>query len=235
MVAPLRAVTHGRGGRITARRDQGTICVVLGSNALAPLRERNFRLLWFGQGVSAVGDSLVTIALAFATLSVAHSATALGLVLAASTIANVVALPLGGVWSDRLPRQLVMLTSDGVRAAVHAVMAVLLITGHAQLWQLVAQAIVYSLASGFFSPAAGALVPQTVSAQHLQQANALMGLTRSITQVGGPAVAGVLVAVFGPGWVFAIDAATFVVSAISLSLLRVPRLSGSARSSFLRG
>jgi len=207
---------------------------VFGSEALAPLRERNFRLLWFGQAVSALGDSLVTIALVFATLSVAHSASALGLVLAVSTVAQVVALPLGGVWSDRLPRQLVMLTSDGVRAAVQAVMAVLLITGHAQLWQLVVQAAFYSLAGGFFLPASGGLVPQTVSAQQLQRANALMGLSRSITQVGGPAVAGVLVAVFGPGWVFAIDAATFVVSAISLSLLRVPRLSGSARSSFLR-
>lgn len=204
------------------------------SNALAPLRERNFRLLWFGQAVSAVGDSLVTIALAFATLSVAHSASALGMVLAVSTVARVVALPLGGVWADRLPRQLVMLTSDGVRATVHAVMAVLLITGHAQLWELVVQAVFYSLADGFFLPASGGLVPQTVSAQHLQQANALMGLSRSVTQVGGPAVAGVLVAVFGPGWVFAIDAATFVVSAISLALLRVPRVSGSARASFWR-
>jgi MFS family permease len=204
------------------------------SGALAPLKERNFRLLWFGQAVSAVGDSLVTIALAFATLSVAHSATALGVVLAASTVSQVVALPLGGVWSDRLPRQLVMLTSDGVRAAVHAVMAVLLITGHAQLWELVVQAVLYSFAGGFFLPASGGLVPQTVSAQHLQQANALMGLSRSITQVGGPAVAGVLVAVFGPGWVFAIDAATFVISAISLALLRVPRISGAARASFLR-
>jgi MFS family permease len=207
---------------------------VFGSEALAPLRERNFRLLWIGQAVSAVGDSLVTIALAFATLSVAHSASALGLVLAASTIAQVVALPLGGVWADRLPRQLVMLTSDGIRAAVHTITAVLLITGHAQLWQLVVQAVLYSLAGGFFLPASGGLVPQTVSPQHLQQANALMGLSRSITQVGGPAVAGVLVAVFGPGWVFAIDAATFVVSAVSLSMLRVPRISGSARSSFWR-
>ena len=159
-----------------------------------------------------MGDSLVTIALAFATLSVAHSASAFGLVLAVSTVAQMVALPLGGVWSDRLPRQLVMLTSDGVRAAVHSVMAVLLITGHAQLWQLVVQAVLYGFAGGFFMPAAGGLVPQTVSAQRLQQANALMGLSRSITQVGGPAVAGVLVAVFGPGWVFAIDAATFVPS-----------------------
>lgn len=205
---------------------------MFGSEALAPLRERNFRLLWFGQAVSAIGDSLVTIALVFATLSVARSASALGLVLAASTVAQMVALPVGGVWSDRLPRQLVMLTSDGVRAAVHGVMAVLLITGHAQLWQLVIQAVLYSLAGGFFLPASGGLVPQTVSPQHLQQANALMGLSRSVTQVGGPAAAGVLVAVFGPGWVFAIDATTFVVSAISLALLRVPRIAGSTRSSF---
>ena len=208
--------------------------MMFGSAALAPLKERNFRLLWFGQAISAIGDSLVTIALAFATLSVAHSASALGLVLAVSTVARVVALPIGGVWSDRLPRQLVMLTSDGLRAAVHGAMAVLLITGHAQLWQLVVQAVLYSLAAGFFLPAAGGLVPQTVSAQQLQRANALMGLSRSITEVGGPAAAGVLVAVFGPGWVFAIDAATFVVSAVSLALIRVPRVSGSARSSFWR-
>ncbi len=209
LIAPLRPVTNSQGQRIIGLCAQGTIRVVFESGALAPLGERNFRLLWFGQAVSAVGDSLVTIALAFATLSVAHSATALGVVLAASTIAQMVALPVGGVWSDRLPRQLVMLTSDGVRAAVHALMAVLLITGHAQLWQLIVQAVLYSFAGGFFLPAAGGLVPQTVGAQHLQQANALMGLSRSITQVGGPAVAGVLVAVFGPGWVFGIDAATF--------------------------
>jgi MFS family permease len=207
---------------------------VFGSEALAPLRERNFRLLWTGQAVSAAGDSLVLVALAFATLSIAHTASALGAVLAASTFANVIALPLGGVWSDRLPRQLVMLTSDGVRAAVLGVMAVLLITGHAQLWQLVVQAVLYSFAEGFFTPASGALVPQTVSAPHLQQANALMGLSRSATQVGGPAIAGVLVAVLGPGWVFGIDAVTFVVSAISLALLRVPRVAGSVRSSFWR-
>jgi MFS family permease len=205
---------------------------VFATSALEPLKERNFRLLWAGQAISAIGDSLVTIALAFATLSVAHSASALGLVLAASTVARVVSLPIGGVWSDRLPRQLVMLTSDGVRAAVHGVMAVLLITGQAQLWQLVLQAVLYSFAAGFFTPASRALVPQTVSAERLQQANALMGLSRSLTQVAGPAVAGVLVAVVGPGWVFAIDAMSFIVSAISLAFIDAPRVGGAAGSSF---
>ena len=200
--------------------------------ALSPLIERNFRWLWIGQAVSAIGDSLTPVALVFATLSVAHTASALGLVLAASTLAQVVALPIGGVWSDRLPRQLVMLTSDGVRAAVQGILAALLFTGSARLWQLVATSVVFSFAGGFFTPASGALVPQTVTTQHLQQANALMGLSRSIASVGGPALAGVLVAVFGPGWVFAIDAASFVVSAGSLALLRVPPIIGNARASF---
>jgi MFS family permease len=200
--------------------------------ALAPFRERNFRLLWFGQAVSAVGDALVPVALAFATLAVAHSASALGLVLAVSTVGSLIALPAGGVWSDRLPRQLVMLTSDGVRAAAHGVMAVLLISGHAQLWQLVVQALVYSFAGGFFLPASSALVPQTVSAPRLQQANALMGLSRSMTQVVAPAVAGVLVAAFGPGWVFGIDAVTFVVSAVSLAMLDVAPVPGAHQSKF---
>ena len=200
--------------------------------SLSPLTERNFRFLWIGQAVSAVGDSVTLIALAFATLAVSPSAGSLGLVLSLATVARVVALPIGGVWSDRLPRQLVMLTSDGVRAVVQAVIAVLLITGHAQLWHIVVLAMVYSFAAGFFMPASGALVPQTVSVQRLQQANALMGLSRSVTQVAGPAVGGLLVAAIGPGWVFAIDAATFVVSAISLVLMRVPGVEGKGQSNF---
>jgi MFS family permease len=201
-------------------------------SSLSPLAERNFRLLWIGQGVSSIGDSLVNIALAFATLSVAHSASALGLVLAVALAARALALPIGGVWSDRLPRQLVMLASDGIRAAVQGIVGALLVTGHAQLWHLVVGAVVYSFADGFFTPASGALIPQTVSALRLQQANALMGLSRSATQVGGPAVAGVLVGLLGPGWVFAIDAGTFVVSAISLSLMSVPPITGKGQANF---
>jgi MFS family permease len=200
--------------------------------ALAPLRERNFRLLWLGQGVSAIGDSLVPVALAFATLSITRSASALGAVLAVSTVAQVIALPVGGVWADRLPRQLVMLTSDGVRAAVHGAIGVLLITGHAQLWHLILNAFLFSFAGGFFQPASTALIPQTVSAQRLQQANALMGLSRSFTAVGGPAAAGILVALIGPGWVFLVDAASFVVSAVSLALLRVPRIAARSQNNF---
>jgi MFS family permease len=189
--------------------------------ALAPLREPNFRLLWTGQAVSAAGDSISGVALAFATLSLNHSASALGLVLAASTIANVVALPIGGVWADRLPRQLVMLASDGVRAAVYGGLAALLVTHQARLWEMIAGSMIFSFAGGFFQPASTSLVPQTVSKDRLQQANALIGLSRSTTSIVGPFVSGLLIALINPGWVIAIDAGTFVVSAVSLSLMRI--------------
>lgn len=200
--------------------------------ALTPLAERNFRLLWSGQAVSAVGDALVPVALAFATLSVAHSASALGLVLAVATVTQVLALPVGGVWSDRLPRQLVMLSSDVFRGLVQVVVAVLLFTHNAQLWHLVVAAGLFNFAGGFFTPASSALTPQTVSASRLQQANALMGLSRSSTWVIGPAVSGLLVATVGAGWAYAIDAATFAVSAISLSMLRIAPITGSERKNF---
>ena len=212
--------------------------------ALTPLAERNFRYLWTGQAVSAMGDGLTPVALAFATLQIAHSASALGLVLAAATTGRVVLLPVGGVWADRLPRQLVMLSSDSIRAVAELALAVVLLTGHAQLWtlivlsghaqlwMLIVPAVADGAASAFFLPASGALVPQTVSATYLQQANALMGLTRSTTWVVGPAVSGLLVALAGPGWVFAIDAVTFVVSALSLAMLRVPAMPPKEKTSF---
>ena len=200
--------------------------------AFTPLAERNFRYLWTGQAVSAAGDALSPIALAFATLQIAHSASALGLVLAAATTGRVVLLPVGGVWADRLPRQLVMLSSDSIRAVAMLTLAVVVLTGHAQLWMLIVPAVADGAASAFFLPASGALVPQTVSVTYLQQANALMGLTRSTTWVVGPAVSGLLVALAGPGWVFAIDAATFVVSALSLAMLRVPAMPPKEKTSF---
>ena len=201
-------------------------------SALSPLTQTNFRLLWMGQGISAIGDALVPVALAFATLTVAHSASALGLVLATSTVARVISLPIGGVWADRLPRQRVMLASDIIRGLVQATVAVLLLTHTAHLWHLVLTSAVFSFAGGFFQPASTALTPQTVNPEKLQQANALMGLSRSTTWVIGPAISGVLVATVGPAWSFVIDAATFAVSTLSLAVMTVPPLTGIERKNF---
>jgi MFS family permease len=197
------------------------------------LAERKFRLLWIGQATSVLGDALVPVALSFAVLELTGSASDLGLVLAAHVLPLVCFVLVGGVWADRLPRNVVMLTSDCVRGAVQATVAVLLLTGSARLWQLIALAAVYGAAEAFFQPAATGLVPSTVSAVRLQEANALLGLTRSVAFVVGPAVAGVLVAAGGAGVAFVVDSATFVVSAASLALLGVVHAARGEPKSFL--
>jgi len=192
------------------------------SERLGPLREPQFRLLWIGQTTSAVGDSLIPLAIAFAVLRLGGSATGIGLVLAAFTVPRVLLILVGGVWADRFPRQLVMVVSDVIRGVVHVILAILLLVGGAQFWHLVVGTAVIGGASAFFVPASTGLIPQTVSAERLQQGNALMSLSRSATNVFGPAVSGLLVATIGPGWVFAADAVTFAVSAASLLALRLP-------------
>ena len=198
-----------------------------------PLAEPQFRLLFAGQAISAFGDRVVPVALAFAVLDLTGSAADLGLVLAAQTVAFVAFVLVGGVWADRLPRHRVMLASDVVRGAAEASIAALLLTGSARLWHLVALQAVYGAANAFFQPASTGLVPQTVSPPRLQQANALLRLSVSGTAIVGPAVSGVLVTTVGAGWALALDAATFGVSAWSLLLLRPRGRVAAASQAFL--
>jgi MFS family permease len=205
------------------------------ADSFGALRERRFRLLWFGQTTSTLGDGLVPVALSFAVIGTLDgSATDLGIVLAAHMLPLVAFVLVGGVWADRLPRQFVMLASDVVRGVVQAIAAVLLLTGGAELWHLVVLVAIYGTAEAFFQPAATGLVPATVSAARLQQANALIGLSRSTSFIVGPAIAGVIAATTNPGVVFVVDAATFGVSAVCLALLRPPQaVRDAARESFL--
>jgi MFS family permease len=184
-----------------------------------PLRERGFRLLWAGRTISELGSALVPVALTFAVLDLSGSATSLGLVLAAAFVPRVVLLLPGGVIADRLPRRVVVLVTDLLRAVSQALVAYLLLSGQAQVWQLILLFFVYGAADAFFSPASTGLVPEVVSSERFQQANALLSLSASIALIAGPALAGVLVAAWGPGVVFAVDAATFAVSSFALALL----------------
>jgi MFS family permease len=188
---------------------------------LGPLEEREFRLLWFSRVVSDFGDRFGVIGLAFAVLAIERSAAALAYVLAARTVASIALFLVAGVWADRLPRQRVMLASDLGRGLAMAAMAVLLLTGRAEVWHLVALAAVYGAAEAFFGPSSQGLVPQTVSPARLQQANGLMSLSRNVTQIAGPAAAGVVIALSSPGWAIAVDAATFGVSAAFLLRMRL--------------
>jgi MFS family permease len=188
---------------------------------LGALQEPHFRLLWTAQSLSSIGDSMVLVAVPFAALHVGGSPTAVGLVFAANLVPRIALMLVGGVWADRLPRQQVMIAADLVRGFGQAAGAFVLLTGVAELWQLALIAAVHGSGAAFFVPAATGLVPETVSAARLQQANALIGISRNVFAVAGPALAGILVHAFGPGWVYAIDASTFALSAAFLVRLPV--------------
>ncbi|MGH2920579.1 MAG: MFS transporter [Gaiellaceae bacterium] len=199
---------------------------------LGALQEPRFRLLWTAHSLSSVGDAMIPVAIAFAALQIGGSATAIGLVIAVNLVPRAALMLVGGVWADRLPRQYVMLASDLVRGASQATGAFLLLSGVAELWHLAAIAAVHGAGAAFFVPASSGLVPETVSPTRLQQANALMGISRNAFAVAGPVLSGLLVAAFDPGWVYAIDAVTFGLSA--LFLVRLPAVgSRPERKNFL--
>jgi MFS family permease len=179
-------------------------------------------MLWLGRVSSSMGDSVIGVALAFAVLATSTSAVALGLVLACFTLSRIALTLVGGVFADRLPRREVMLVCDGARAIVQAFTATMLFTGQMTLPLFCVTISIFGAASAFFAPASTGLVPQTVGAERLQSANALLGISQSLTNVFGPALSGIFVAAFSPAWVFAFDAVTFVVSAYFLLRLRLP-------------
>ena len=186
----------------------------------ASLREAGpFRLLFWGQALSVIGDRITPVAIAFAVLGIG-SATDLGIVMAAGGVPFALFALAGGVWSDRIGRRRVMLASDVLRTVSQTLVAVLLLTGAAEVWMLTIFSFIYGTAAALFMPALIGLIPQTVAAERLQEGNALIALTRSIASVAGPALAGVIIVTAGSGEAIAVDAATFAVSAACLLRLR---------------
>jgi MFS family permease len=189
---------------------------------LGALREREYRLFFAGQSVSLLGDGMVGVALSFAVLDLTGKVADLGYVFAAGSVPLVGFLLVGGVFADRLSRRAVMIGADLVRCGTQGTTAMLLVTGHARLWELIVLQVVRGAASAFFNPSLTGLTPLIVSGEHLQQANVLRGISGGLGGIAGPAIAGVLVATIGSGWALAVDAATFAVSAACLAALRLP-------------
>jgi MFS family permease len=196
---------------------------------LRVLRHRDFRYLWLAQSASVIGDCIVIVALALFVIELTGSATDLGFVLAAASLPLVAFLLLGGVWADRLPRHRVMVVTDLVRFALHALLATLIFTDTVAIWHLIVIEALFGSAEAFFRPAANGLLPQTVPEEEIQQANGLSTLSNNIGEFAGPALATALVLGLGAGWAFALDAATFLISAALLSRVRPRRRETTAR------
>jgi len=187
---------------------------------LGPLRLRDFRLVFSGESISLLGDHFHFVALAWLTLQLTGSGVALGTVLMAAAIPRAVFMLVGGAMSDRISPRSLMLVSNAIRGVVVTVIAVLVLTGHAQLWQLYGLAVIFGVVDAFFHPALNTIVPMLVSERQLSPANALVQITQQVSGLIGPAIAGVLVAAVNTGPAFAIDAASFAVATVTLLMVR---------------
>ncbi len=201
---------------------------------LGALEDRQFRLQFSARAVSSLGDGIAPVALAFGILATTHSGSGLGLVLAVRTVAIVVFVLVGGVWGDRVRRNVVMLCADVVRCGTQGGTATVLLLSHTSIWDIVIFQALNGAATGFFQPATTGLTPLTVRGSRLQQANSLLSFTKSASGIVGPLIAGVLITTVGPGYALSVDAASFAISAVLLAGIRLPASTGVRRANFFR-
>ncbi len=187
---------------------------------LGPLRVRDFRLLWAGMTISALGDGIYTVALAWQVYDISNTPTALSLVGVAWFLPQIAAVLLAGVIADRVDRRWLMVAADIMRAVAIGVMGILSVAGQLQLWHVWVLVALYGIGNSFFYPAYTALVPQVLPKDQLVQAAALRQFVRPLSmRVIGPALGGAIVAAAGPGTGFLIDAGSFAASTAALLLM----------------
>ncbi len=202
---------------------------------LSALRSRDFRLLWLSQSASVIGDALVIVAIGLYVTRLTGNPSDVGLVLTAYSLPLVLFILFGGVIADRLPRQAVMIVADVARAVLHGALALLIVTDSVRIWHMVVIGVLFSTAESFFRPAYTGLVPQTVPERDIQGAQALGGVSRELASFASPALATALVLGVGGAAAFALDAATFVVSAILLCWVRTRSRGEPGRRSTMVG
>lgn len=198
------------------------------------LHNSRFLRLFLGRSLSLVGDAVVPAALALAVLRATDSPSALALVLGCATLPKLLLLPLGGVVADRFDPRRVALATDLVRCACQLLVAVQLCAARPQLWQIAAVSVVSGAASAFALPPLPSLITGTVPAERRHAANSALGLVKSATSAGGPALAGLLVLTAGPALAFALDSASFAASAALLATIRLDREAAPAARRSLR-
>ncbi|MFI1767178.1 MFS transporter [Streptomyces sp. NPDC020800] len=194
------------------------------------LRNRAFRLLFLGKSLSLVGDAVVPAALSLAVLRATGSTSALAIVLGCAMVPRLLLLPLGGVVGDRFNARTVALTTDLVRCAAQLYVGLQLLGGVSGLWQIALAEAVGGAASAFAMPTLPRLITGSVPGDDRQAANSALGAVKSVTGLGGPALAGALILIAGPGWAFVLDAASFAVSAALVAAIRIRHVPAERRS-----
>ena len=204
-----------------------------GLRILRPLRIRDFSLLFGGTTVSLLGDGISLVAIAWQAYDLSNTPTALSIVGVAWTLPMVLFLLVGGVLGDRFDRRFLMIAGDALRAVAMGAIAALALADVLELWHLVALVGVFGAGEAIFAPNFQAVIPDVVPERLLVQANSLQQLAEPVAfRFVGPAIGGALIAAFGTGPAFAIDAATFAVSMGCIALMApLPAARGDSRAS----
>jgi MFS family permease len=182
---------------------------------------RDFRYLWLGQVVSQLGDWFDTIALFTLVLRLTGSGRAVGLVLVARFLPSVVLGPLSGVLADRFNRRHIMIASDVARALV--VLGFLFVRSPEQIWLVYLLTVLQLAFSAFFEPARSAALPSVVAKRELVTANSISSVTWSAMLTLGAAIGGPVTDWFGTDAAFIIDSLTYLVSAVLVWCVRLPK------------
>ncbi len=205
------------------------------------------RLAWAGRTyliqtgatvVSGLGNAGAPIATAFAVLAMGGGASEIGYVTGARLLTTMLFLLIGGAVADRLPRHRVMVAANACNALSQGTLAVLVLAGSAQLWQLVLLSGAGGVGQAFFAPAAEGVIMESVDQRQAPRAFALFRTAMNSSQIGGAALGGALVAAAGPGWVLALDAACFTAAGAMRLFIRpaaaAPRRAGPGMMADLR-
>ena len=192
------------------------------TRGLAAMQDAGFRWFFLARAITMIAGSMSSIALAFAVLEIDNDARSLSLVLAAFTVSNIVFLLFGGVIADRLPRALIIQSCYVVDILTVGAMAALLFTGTATVPMLALLSVLNGASTAFVLPAMQGIIPQLASPEHLQQANAMLSFVRSATTIGGPIIAGIVVASAGPAWAMVVQAIGWVIAIPVLAMVRLP-------------
>ncbi len=195
------------------------------------LASPRFLLYWAAQSATVAAEMFSYVALGWVTLQLTGSAAAVGAVLATQAIPRAVLMLLGGVLSDRFTSLRMMAASAAARALLLGLFAGLVISGRGAVWEVFVAAGGLGVIGAFFYPARSAALPSVVDPEHLESANSWILVATQLAVIGGPALAGLVVAHSGTGTAFAIDAGGFAVAAAALLPLLRQAANAPTRSS----
>jgi MFS family permease len=193
------------------------------------LRQRNYRLYFFGQLVSVAGTWMQTVAQSFLVLRLTGSGTALGLATAARFLPMFLAGPLGGLMADRLNKRRVLYVTQTLQGLLAGIFAILTATGAVEMWMVYLLALALGCVNVFDNPARQSFIAELVPSDQLSNAVTLNSVSLNMARVFGAALGGVFVAALGLAACFALNAVSFLAVLISLVLMRGSDLRPSRR------